>query len=134
MIYHPSLQGSAKTTLIYSYLKKKDKSENVIANSNFSSSTTPYIFQKNVEACVDKRMGMTYGPPAGKKMALFVDDLNLPEVNEWGDQSTNEFFRAMVETGGFYNLEKPGDFTTLVDVSVSDANKSMVPLPYITLV
>ena len=74
-------QGSAKTTLIYSYLKKKDKAENVIANCNFSSSTTPMIFQKNVEGTVDKRMGTTYGPPPGKKMALFVDDLNLPEVS-----------------------------------------------------
>ena len=114
-------QGSAKTTLVYSYLKKKPKAENVIANSNFSSSTTPQIFQRNVEACVDKRMGTTYGPPTGKKMALFVDDLNLPEVNRWGDQCTNEFFRAMVEMGGFYSLERPGDFTTLVDITYMGA-------------
>ena len=40
------------------------------------------------------------------------------QVNEWGDQCTNEFFRAMIESGGFYSLEKPGDFTTLVDLSV----------------
>ena len=39
-------------------------------------------------------------------------------MNEWGDQCTNEFFRAMIESGGFYSLEKPGDFTTLVDLSV----------------
>jgi len=50
-------QGSAKTTLIYSYLKKKSPEESVITNSNFSSSTTPQIFQKSIEALVDKRMG-----------------------------------------------------------------------------
>jgi dynein heavy chain len=66
-----------------------------------------------------------YGPPPGKQMALFVDDVNLPEVNSWGDQCTNEFFRGMIELGGFYNLEKPGDFTTLVDISVSDAGSHM---------
>ena len=109
-------QGSAKTTLVYSFLKKKNPEENVITNSNFSSSTTPQIFQKSIEASVDKRMGSMYGPPAGKNMAMFIDDLNLPEVNEWGDQCTNEFFRAMIENNGYYSLEKPGDFMTLVDV------------------
>ena len=51
------IQGSAKTTLVYSYLKKKNPEESVITNSNFSSSTTPQIFQKSIEALVDKRMG-----------------------------------------------------------------------------
>ena len=109
-------QGSAKTTLIYANLKKKNRETHMMSNSNFSSSTTPQIFQRNIESMVEKRMGSIYGPPQGKTMTVFVDDLNMPEINEWGDQCTNEFFRSLIECKGCYNLERPGDFSTLVDV------------------
>ena len=64
-------QGSAKTTLINSFFKNYKSDDHVIMNSNFSSTTTPQLFQKSVESSVDKRMGNVFGPPAGECFGCF---------------------------------------------------------------
>lgn len=38
--------------------------------------------QRNLEANVEKRTKDTYGPPMGKRLLVFMDDMNMPKVGE----------------------------------------------------
>ena len=108
--------GTAKTTAIKQFMAGFDGDEIGSKSITFSSLTTPMTFQLALEASVEKRQGKTYGPPGGKKMIVFVDDVSMPAMNEWGDQVTNEIVRQLLEQGGMYSLEKPiGDMKMIVD-------------------
>lgn len=111
-------EGTAKTSTQVMFLAEQDPKEMLTKRINFSSATTPGMAQYAIEAELDKRGGKNYGPPNGKKMTIFFDDISMPEVNTWGDQTTLELVRLVIEHGGVYFLDKDkrGDFKTFEDL------------------
>ena len=46
------------------------------------------------------------GPPFGKHVLLFADDLNMPKLDTCGSQPPIELLRQFVDFGGLYDREK----------------------------
>jgi dynein heavy chain len=111
---HPAMligvSGTAKTVTIEQFLGKARSLEGMsnlnFKKINFSSMTTPQQFYNALADMTDKSVGNEYIPAGGGQLALFIDDINMPEINEWGDQITNEIVRQLVESSEVCTLEK----------------------------
>jgi len=110
--------GTAKTSTVLMFFDTLPKDTMLQKQINFSSATVPRAFQDAIEADLEKRGGKNFGPPPGKKMTVFVDDISMPEINKWGDQITNEMVRILVEQSGFPFLDKDrrGDWKVVDDL------------------
>ncbi|EUD67876.1 hypothetical protein C922_01488 [Plasmodium inui San Antonio 1] len=107
--------GSAKTSIALLYTSKQEKNTK---RFNFSSVTTPEKFQLFIESELERKSGKTYGPIGNTKSIIFIDDMSMPKINEWGDQSTLELLRQLIEFQGFYFLDKDkrGNFKKIIDL------------------
>lgn len=74
-------RGTAKTAIMSAYLRGLSADTNTILNINFSSRTSSLDVQRIIESAVEKRTKDTYGPPLGKKLLAFIDDMNMPQVD-----------------------------------------------------
>lgn len=98
--------GTAKTASIRMYLAGAAGAGMVTKKVNFSSATTPALFQATMDGELDRRGGKSYGPPGNKHMTLFLDDMSMPARNAWGDQPTLELVRQLVGSDNMAFLDK----------------------------
>ncbi|TPX63919.1 hypothetical protein SpCBS45565_g06282 [Spizellomyces sp. 'palustris'] len=113
--------GTSKTVTVQKFLRGLPADKNFLLNINFSSRTSSLDVQKNLEANVEKRTKDTYGPAAGKRMIVFIDDLNMPAKDTYGTQQPIALLKLLIERGGIYDRGKELNWKYLKDVQLLGA-------------
>ncbi|VDQ17950.1 unnamed protein product, partial [Trichobilharzia regenti] len=62
--------------------------------------------QRNLEANVEKRSKDTYGPVSGKQLIVFIDDMNMPQIDQYGTQQPIALLKLLIERKGVYDRGK----------------------------
>ncbi|GJQ76160.1 hypothetical protein Trydic_g1905 [Trypoxylus dichotomus] len=96
--------GSGKTMTLFSALRALPDME--VVGLNFSSATTPELLLKTFDHYCEYRKtpnGVVLAPvQMGRWLVLFCDEINLPDMDNYGTQRVIMFLRQLVEQKGFY--------------------------------
>ena len=95
--------GTGKTVYIKQALDEQDKSKFQNVQSSFSAQTSANQIQDIIDSKLDKRRKGVFGPPIGKRAVIFIDDLNMPELEEYGAQPPIELLRQFMDHEGWYD-------------------------------
>ena len=110
--------GTGKTEILNTYLNKLDKDVDGIMSKNIVMSyyTSSFTLQQEIEGYIDKRSGNYFGPPMGKKMVFFIDDMNLPYVETYGTQNSIALLTQHMQHGSIFDRNDLGIRKNLMDI------------------
>jgi len=110
--------GTGKSAYINNTIYKElDQSKYKPLCLGFSAKTSANMTQNIIDGKLDKRRKGVYGPPVGFRALIFVDDLNMPEVEEYGAQPPIELLRQLIDSKGWYDLAEMS-WRSIVDTTV----------------
>eukprot|EP00981_Chlorochromonas_danica_P000077 scaffold30_cov166-Ochromonas_danica.AAC.10 len=99
--------GVGKSVIISSFLNEMVASNTYVSYvMGYSAQTKPANLRDVLETKLEKKRKNLLGPPAGKRMLLFIDDLNMPALEKYGAQPPNELLRQVLDQGAFYDVHK----------------------------
>ena len=96
--------GTGKTASIKHILAELSHDAWMPLTLNFSAQTSANMTQDIIDGKMGKVRKGIFGPPASKWAAIFVDDLNMPEKEEYGAQPPIEILRQWMDHMGWYDL------------------------------
>ena len=104
-VYVTGETGTGKTAIIQNIIKKlNDTEEWTFIRMNFSAQTSSKEIQSGLENKLEQEKGKKFlWGQGGKKCLIYIDDVNMPEPNEWGAHPPIELLRQYLDQGGWYD-------------------------------
>ncbi|RMC00001.1 hypothetical protein DUI87_23409 [Hirundo rustica rustica] len=119
--------GTGKTLTIADKLLKNLPNKYITHFLMFSARTSANQTQDLIDSKLDKRQDSflcvqrqrkgVFGPPVGRYFIFFIDDLNMPMLEQYGAQPPIELLRQWMDHGGWYDRKQIGTFKKLVDIN-----------------
>jgi len=82
------------------------KGDWITGTINFSAYTNSNRTQELLESKLVKKKRNRFGAPVNKRLALFIDDVNMPIPEVYGAQPPIELLRQLLDSGGIYDRDK----------------------------
>ena len=98
--------GTGKTSVAELVSSKLNRDKYYNLTINLSAQTSSNNVQEIIESKVEKRTKGVYVPQGGKKMTVFLDDLNMPCKDTFGSQPPLELLRQWMDYGFWYDRQK----------------------------
>ena len=97
--------GSGKSVIVSE--KLLSLSDNyAVQNVPFNFYTTSEMLQKILEKPLEKKAGRNFGPPGNKTMIYFIDDMNMPMVDNYGTVQAHTIIRQFIDYHHWYDRTK----------------------------
>jgi len=97
--------GTGKSLLVKEYLHSLDKDADKLMSNFITMSyfTDSIRLQGEIDLPIEKMAGTMYGPPPGKHLIYFIDDLNLPYIETYGTQNAIALLTQLMAHGSCFD-------------------------------
>ncbi|XP_052821623.1 dynein axonemal heavy chain 5 isoform X2 [Octopus bimaculoides] len=109
-------KGSGKTSLINALMSTLGSEEYVLKRFVSSGSTKTVQLFDFFNKSIIHRQGFIHGAKDKKKLAVFIEDINIPKKDQFGIQRCNEFLRQLLDGKVICDSSSPFEMKFIEDL------------------